>query len=66
MEFPTILSALVDLPITPDDVRNAALQLMSFAPLVPAIILTILAVSRGRHRRSAWRGGRRGSLVEGR
>lgn len=66
MEYSTILSALVGQTITPDEVRSAALQLMSFAPLLPAIVLTIMAVSGGRHRRSAWRGGRRGSLVEGR
>jgi len=66
MEFSTILSALVGQTITPDDVRTVAFQLMSFAPLLPAIVLTIMAVSGGRQRRSTWRGGRRGSLVEGR
>jgi len=66
MEFSTILSAVIGQTVTPDDVRAVALHLMSFAPLLPAIVLTIVAVSGGRQRRSTWRSERRGSPVEGR
>ncbi len=50
MELPAILSALTGHPFTPDDVRTAAVHLLSLAPLLPAIVLTVMAVAPARRR----------------
>lgn len=50
MELQAILSALTGHPFTPDDVRTAAVHLLSLAPLLPAIVLTVMAVAPNRRR----------------
>lgn len=51
MDISTILPALAGHTVGPDAVFDAALQLLPFAPLLPALVLTILAVSPTRRRR---------------
>lgn len=52
MDISSILTALAGHTVSPDAVSHAALQLLPFAPLLPALVLTLLAVSPNRRRRA--------------
>ncbi len=53
MDISAILSAVTGHPFTPDDVRAAACTCWSLAPLLPAIVLTVVAVAPSRRRSAA-------------
>jgi hypothetical protein len=47
MDLPTLVAAVTGQPITPESLRSAVVHVVSLAPLLPAIVLAVVAVARG-------------------